>query len=70
MTLSLATLKNAAVACNAELIVLRPGGKLPSALQGRTGHNLWLCAARGTGRKLLYAAACRFDEVHFLTGKP
>ena len=70
MTLSIATLKKAAVSCNAELLVLRPGRKLPSSLQGRTGHKLWLCATRGTDSMLGYAAACRFDEVYFLTGKP
>ena len=69
-TLSLATLKKAAVACEAELLVLRPGRKLPASLRGRTGHKLWLCVMLETDRRIVYAAACRFDEVYyFLTGK-
>ena len=68
-TLSLATLKKAAVACEAELLVLRPGRKLPASLRGRTGHKLWLCVMPGTDRAIVSAAACRFDEVYFLTGK-
>ena len=68
-TVSLATLKKAAVACGAELLVLRPGRKLPAALRGRSGHKLWLCVMHGTDRRIVYAAACRFDEVNFLTGK-
>ena len=69
MRLSLATLKKAAAACGAKLLVLRPGRKLPSSLRGRTGHKLWLCVIPGTDRKIVSAAACRFDEVYFLTGK-
>lgn len=69
ITLSLSTLKKAAVACGAELLVLRPGRKLPSSLRGRTGHKLWLCVMPGTDRKIVSAAVCRFDEVYFLTGK-
>ena len=69
MRLSLTTLKKAAAACNAELLVLRPGRKLPLSLRGRTGGKLWLCVMPGTDRRNVYAAACRFDEVYFLTGK-
>ena len=69
MRLSLATLKKAAVACGAELLVLQPGRKLPSSLRGRTGRKLWLCVMPGTDRKIVSAAACRFAEVYFLTGK-
>ena len=68
-TISLATLKKAADACGAELLVLRPGRKLPASLRGRTGHKLWLCVMPGTDRAIVSAAACRFDEVYFLTGK-
>ena len=66
-TVSLTTLKKAADACGAELFVLRPGRKLPSSLRGRTEHKLWLCVMPGTDRKIVSAAACRFDEVYFLT---
>ena len=69
MTFTLAQLKERAAASGAELIVLTPGEKLPESLQGKTGKELWLCVPANTDKKLIYAAAARFDKVYTFTAK-
>jgi hypothetical protein len=64
MTFTLAQLKKRAAASGAELIVLPENGKLPEALRGNTGKELWLCVPANTDEKLIYAAASRFDKVY------
>lgn len=62
--MTLQELKQRAARRRAELLVLRPGGKLPEAMRGNTGKELWLCVQAATGKKLIYAAASRFDQVY------
>ena len=69
MTYTLAFLKEHAAARGAELSVLRRGGKLPESLRGKCGKEVWLCVEKGTEKKLLYAAAVRFDKVYVFTEK-
>ena len=64
MTFTLAQLKERATACGAELIVLPENGNLPGDMRGKTGKELWLCVPAGADKKLLYAAAARFDKVY------
>ena len=64
MTFTLAQLKKRAAASGAELIVLPGNGKLPGSLRGKTGKELWLCVQKATDKKLIYAAAARFDRVY------
>ena len=69
MTFTLAQLKERAAASGAKLIVLTPGEKLPESLRGNTGKELWLCVPAGADKKLIYAAAARFDKVYTFTAK-
>ena len=69
MTFTLAQLKKRAAACGAELIVLPENGKLPGDMRGKTGKELWLCVPAGADKKLIYAAAARFDKVYTFTAK-
>lgn len=69
MTHTLAFLKERAAACGAELSVLQDGGKLPESLRGKCGKEVWLCVKKGTDKKLLFAAAVRFDKVYVFTEK-
>lgn len=62
--MTLQELKQRTARRRAELLVLRPGGKLPEAMRGNTGKELWLCVQTATGKKLIYAAASRFDQVY------
>ncbi|MBE6400045.1 MAG: hypothetical protein E7041_07895 [Lentisphaerae bacterium] len=62
--MTLQELKQRAARRGAELLVLRPGGKLPEAMRGNTGKELWLCVQTSTDKKLIYAAASRFDQVY------
>ena len=64
MNFTLTQLKERAAASGAELIVLPENGKLPAALRGNTGKELWLCVSTVTDKKLIYAAASRFDKVY------
>lgn len=67
MTYTLAFLKERAAACGAEAVVLRPGKKLQESLRGKCGKEVWLCVKKGTDKKVLYAAAVRFDKVYVFT---
>ena len=62
--MTLQELKQHASRRSAEFLVLRPGGKLPGAMRGKTGKKLWLCAQKATDKKLIYAAASRFDHAY------
>lgn len=62
-------LKQRAARSGAELLVLRPGRKLPGAMRGKSGREIWLCVPANTDEKLLYAAAARFDKVYTFTEK-
>ena len=62
--MTLQELKQRAARSGAELLVLRPGRKLPGAMRGKTGKELWLCVQKATDKKLIYAAASRFDHVY------
>jgi hypothetical protein len=64
MTFTLAQLKKRAAASGAELIVLQGNGNLPEDMRGKTGKELWLCVPANTDKKLIYAAAARFDKVY------
>ena len=68
-TLTLAQLEERAAACGAELLVLRSGGKLPESLRGKFGREVWLCVKKGTDKKVLFAAAVRFEKVYVFTEK-
>ena len=67
--MTLQELKQRAARSGAELLVLRPGGKLPGDMRGKSGKELWLCVPANTDKKLLYAAAARFDKVYTFTAK-
>jgi hypothetical protein len=67
--MTLQELKQRAARSGAELLVLRPGGKLPGDMRGKSGKELWLCAPANTDEKLLYAAAARFDKVYTFLSK-
>ena len=67
MVFSLVDLKKRAAEEGAQLLVLHPNGKLPGSLRGKSGEKLWLCMPRDMERKLVYAAACRFDDVRIFT---
>ena len=62
--MTLQELKQRAARSGAELLVLRPGGKLPESMRGKSGRNTWLCVQAATDKKLIYAAASRFDQVY------
>ena len=62
--MTLQELKQRAARSGAELLVLRPGGKLPGDMRGKSGKEAWLCVQAATDRKLIYAAASRFDQVY------
>lgn len=62
--MTLRELKQHALRRSAELLILRPGGKLPGAMRGKTGKEVWLCVQEATAKKLIYAAAARFDQVY------
>ena len=64
MTFTLTQLKERAAASGAELIVLHGNGNLPEDMRGKTGKELWLCVPTNTDKKLIYAAASRFDKVY------
>ena len=64
MTFTLNQLKKRAAASGAELIVLQGNGNLPGNMRGKTGKELWLCVPTNTDKKLIYAAAARFDKVY------
>ena len=64
MTFTLTQLKERAAASGAELIVLPENGKLPGDMRGKNGKELWLCITANTDKKLIYAAASRFDKVY------
>ena len=64
MTFTLTQLKECAAASGAELIVLPGNGKLSGDMRGKTGKELWLCVPANTDKKLIYAAASRFDKVY------
>ena len=67
--MTLQELKQRAARSGAEHLVLRPGGKLPGDMRGKSGKELWLCVPANTDEKLLYAAAARFDKVYTFTAK-
>ena len=62
--MTLQELKQRAARRGAELLVLCPGRKLPGTMRGKTGKELWLCVQKATDKKLIYAAAARFDRVY------
>ena len=62
--MTLQELKQRAARSGAELLVLRPGGKLPESMRGKSGRNTWLCVQAATDKKLIYAAISRFDQVY------
>ncbi len=62
--MTLQELKQRAARRGAELLILRPGGKLPGAMRGKTGKEVWLCVQEATAKKLIYATAARFDQVY------
>lgn len=62
--MTLQELKQRAARRGAELLVLRPGRKLPGAMRGKSGKEVWLCVQAATDKKLIYAAASRFDQVY------
>ena len=62
--MTLQELKQRAARSGAELLVLRPGGKLPESMRGKSGRNGWLCVQAATDKKLIYAAISRFDQVY------
>ena len=62
--MTLQELKQRAARSGAELLVLRPGGKLPESMRGKSGRNSWLCVQAATDKKLIYAAISRFDQVY------
>ena len=62
--MTLQELKQRAARRGAELLVLRPGGKLPGDMRGKSGKELWLCVPANTDEKLIYAAASHFDQVY------
>ena len=64
MNFTLTQLKERAAASGAELIVLPKNGKLPADMRGKNGKELWLCIPANTDKKLIYAAASRFDKVY------
>ena len=64
--MTLQELKPCAASWGAELMVLRPGGKLPEAMRGKAGKEIWLYVQEATDKKLIYAAAARFDRVYVL----
>ena len=64
MPFTLAQLKERAAASGAKLIVLPENGKLPGDMRGKNGKKLWLCIPANTDKKLIYAAASRFDKVY------
>ena len=64
MTFTLTQLKERATVSRAELIVLPENGKLPGDIRGKNGKELWLCVPANTDKKLVYAAASRFDKVY------
>ena len=57
-------LKQRAARRGAELLVLRPRRKLHEAMRGKSGKEVWLCVQAATDKKLIYAAASRFDQVY------
>ena len=62
--MTLQELKQRAARREAELLVLRPRRKLPEAMRGKSGKEVWLCVQTATDKKLIYAAASRFDQVY------
>ena len=64
MTFTLTQLKERAAASGVELIVLPGNGKLPGDMRGKNGKEIWLCIPANTDKKLIYAAASRFDKVY------
>ena len=62
--MTLRELKQRAARSGAELLVLRPGGKLPESMRGESGKEAWLCVQAATDKKLIYAAISRFDQVY------
>ena len=62
--MTLQELKQRAARRGAELLALRPGRKLPGAMRGKSGKELWLCVPANTDKKLIYAAASHFDKVY------
>lgn len=62
--MTLQELKQRAARSGAELLVLRPGGKLPESMRGESGKEAWLCVQAATDKKLIYAAISRFDQVY------
>ena len=69
MNFPLSQLKERTAASGAELIVLPENGKLPGNMRGKTGKELWLCIPANTDKKLIYAAASRFDKVYIFNGQ-
>lgn len=67
--MTLQELKQRAARRGAELLALRSGRKLPGAMRGKSGREIWLCVPANTDEKLLYAAAARFDKVYTFTAK-
>ena len=62
--MTLQELKQRAARRGAELLVLRPRRKLLEAMRGKSGKEVWLCVQAATDKKLIYAAASRFDQVY------
>ena len=62
--MTLQEIKQLAARRGASFLSLRPEGKLPVRMRGKSGGECWLCVARGTDRGLVFSAASRFDKVH------
>ena len=62
--MTLQELKQCAARSGAELLALRSGRKLPGAMRGKSGKELWLCVPANTDKKLIYTAASHFDKVY------